>query len=310
MVELSSFEVLVPASTSNLGAGFDCFGIALNLYLSVRAIRNQDQNSKCAVETTGEGAGELPQGEENLIFRAMRAVAKKRGLSLPPVRLVVQNEIPLGRGLGSSGAAALAGAMLAGPLCNTRISDEVILECALAIEGHADNLAACFYGGWTVACTGGDGAILALKLKWPEELKLLIVSPEVQISTAEARGALPVTLRYDMAIYNVQRAALFCAAIQERAYDYIWEAMKDRLHQEYRCNMAPGLKAALSVPRMPGLLGVAMSGAGPSVVAVAIDSFDQIGSTIAKCFNDGGLKTTTRLLDVDSTGFRIRELIN
>src|SRR5436853_5760089 len=141
------FEVRVPASTSNLGAGFDCFGLALQLYLTVRATIAPEWSEPCQVEITGEGEGELPRGTDNLIYRAMSFTAEREGLTLPPVRLDVHNQIPLGRGLGSSAAAIVAGITLCALACGKEIGDDVALNYALEMEGHADNVAAAIYGG-------------------------------------------------------------------------------------------------------------------------------------------------------------------
>jgi len=159
-----SVEVRVPASTSNLGAGFDCFGLALRLYLNVRATVLPEAGAPCRVRTAGEGGGAaLPRDSENLIFRAMRLAAEREGLSLPRVRLAVRNEIPLGRGLGSSAAAIVAGLSLAAALCGREPSDETLLRYAVELEGHADNVAASLLGGWVTTCVVEDGRVLALK---------------------------------------------------------------------------------------------------------------------------------------------------
>jgi len=185
-------EVRVPASTSNLGAGFDCFGLALRLYLSVRATVAPEAGETCRVRTAGEGSGAaLPRDSENLIFRAMRLAAEREGLSLPRVRLAVRNEIPLGRGLGSSAAAIVAGLSLAAALCGREPSDETLLRYAVELEGHADNVAASLHGGWVTTCVVEDGGVLALRRRWPAEIKAVVVSPHVALDTSRARAALP-----------------------------------------------------------------------------------------------------------------------
>src|SRR5256885_8513325 len=150
-----SVEVRVPASTSNLGAGFDCFGLALRLYLTVRATVAPETSDPCRVRTTGEGCGaSLPNGDGNLIFRSMRLAAERENLSLPRVRLAVRNEIPLGRGLGSSASAIVAGLTLCAALCGREFSDETLLRYANELEGHADNVAASLLGGGVTTFVG------------------------------------------------------------------------------------------------------------------------------------------------------------
>jgi homoserine kinase len=159
-----SVHVRVPASTSNLGAGFDCFGLALRLYLNVRAtVAHGARARACRARSSGAGADtRLPRSDENLIYRAMRVAADGEGWSLPPVRLAVRNDIPLGRGLGSSAAAIIAGLTLAASLCERQLTDETLLRYATELEGHADNVAASLLGGWVTTCVRDDASVLAV----------------------------------------------------------------------------------------------------------------------------------------------------
>src|ERR1041385_6490040 len=241
-------EVRVPASTSNLGPGFDCFGLALKLYLTARATAVPDATEPCTVITTGAKENEaLPRNAVNLIYRAMAFAARREGLSLPPVDLRVHNDIPLASGLGSSAAAIVAGIKLGGLLAGRDIPDETIQNYATEFEGHPDN----------------------------------------------------------DAVHNLQRSALFISAIAQQRYDILWEAMRDRLHQPQRESLVPGLAEALALPRMPGLLGIALSGAGPSILALVNDNDDEIGARVASCFEARGIEATIRALEVDNEGCRV-----
>lgn len=306
-----TFEVRVPASTSNLGAGFDCFGLALQLYLTVRATIVSGASEPCRVRILGEREGErqaLPRTADNLIFRAMQLAAEREGLSLPTLRLAVHNELPLGRGLGSSAAAIIAGITLCSLVCEREITEQNALRYALEMEGHADNIAPALYGGWVVTCPKPGGDVVAVKRDWPPDIKVIVVSPHAPLNTALARSALPATIELEDAVYNIQRAALFGAALETGAYDLLWEAMQDRVHQAYRKPFVRGLSEALATPKQPGLLGLAMSGAGPSVIALAGDHFREIGEAIAERFRLCGTETTTRLLDVDTEGRKMKIL--
>ncbi|HEX8143087.1 MAG TPA: homoserine kinase [Pyrinomonadaceae bacterium] len=304
-----SVEVRVPASTSNLGAGFDCFGLALRLYLTVRARAVPSSHAACRVRSIrisgdAERAVELPSTEDNLILRAMRYAAEREGLSLPRVRLAVHNELPMGRGLGSSAAAILAGLTLCSLLCERELALETVLRYAFEMEGHADNVAAQLYGGLVVSCVTEDGGIVAVKRRWPQDLKVIVVSPDVSLKTVESRAALPRTVSHDDAVYNLQRAALFGAALEAGAYDLLREAMRDRLHQSHRQSLVKGLSDALATPPRAGLVGLALSGSGPSVVALARDNFQEIGEGIAASFRRQDVAATVRLLEVDNEGIR------
>lgn len=302
------FEVRVPASTSNLGAGFDCFGLALRLYLTVRGSVARDQREPCRIRTSHlEGGASLPRTTDNLIFQAMRFTARRLGQQLPSVRLAVHNEIPLGRGLGSSASAIIAGIKLCALVCGSELSDDALLAYATELDGHADNVAPSLFGGWVVTCNAEDGSVLALKKRWPPEVKILVVSPDIELETRRARAALPQMVRYADAVHNLQRTALFTAAIEAGAYELLWEAMRDRLHQEHRAALLPYLSEALATPRLPGLLGIALSGAGPSILALARENFEEIGKAIAGSFQRQNIRTTVRLLEVDEEGLRIEQ---
>lgn len=295
-----SFEVRVPASTSNLGPGFDCFGLALKLYLRVRATSAPGGSEPCRVTTTGAKENEsLPRNAVNLIYRAMSFAARAEGTTLPPVELKVHNEIPLASGLGSSAAAIVAGIKLAGLIADKEIPDERILNYATEFEGHPDNVAASLYGGFLASCVYDDQAVLAIKFDWPSQIRVAVVSPHAQLPTHVARAALPRMVSRLDAVHNLQRTALFTGAIAQQRYDLVWEAMRDRLHQPQRESLVPGLAQALALPRMTGLLGIALSGAGPSIVALVESNEEEIGRRIASCFS---VESTIRTLDVDNEG--------
>ena len=302
MNQSRTFEVRVPASTSNLGAGFDCFGLALQLYLTVSATV-VDSTLKCNIRFgPGKENANLPQTAENLIYRAMSYVAGRERLTLPPVDLLVDNEIPISRGLGSSATAIVAGIKLCELLCEHPLTNDKVLHYATEFEGHADNVAASLLGGFVVTCISRQGEIVVVKKEWPAEIKIVIVAPDSPLETRLARAALPRHVNHVDAVFNLQRAALFNAALTEHRYDLLWEAMQDRLHQEKRQSLVPGLAEALATPPMPGLLGLALSGAGPSVLALAQNNSAEIGKAIAQCFKRHGIYSSVRQLEIDSTG--------
>ena len=296
-------EVRVPGSTSNLGAGFDCFGLALKLYLTVRATAEPESSELCRVTTTGaKENGSLPRNAVNLIYRAMSFAARREFVSLPPVELHVHNEIPLASGLGSSAAAIVAGIKLGGLITGREISDQLIQNYATEFEGHPDNITASLYGGFTVSCMQSDGTAVSTKFVWPNHIRVIVVSPHSQLPTHVARAALPRTVSRVDAVHNLQRTALFTSALAQQRYDLLWESMRDRLHQPQRESLVPGLAEALALPRMHGLLGIALSGAGPSIVALVDDNDDEIGERLASCFTAHKIESTVRILEVDNQG--------
>lgn len=297
--------VRLPASTSNLGPGFDCFGLALKLYLTVRATPMPGASEPCRVTTTGEKENEaLPRDSVNLIYRAMTFVARRETLSLPPVDLVVHNEIPLASGLGSSAAAIVAGIKLAGLISGQELSDQVIQNYATEFEGHPDNVAPALYGGFSASCVRSDGTVVSARFDWPPQIRVVVISPHSQLSTHVARAALPRNVSRLDAVYNLQRTALFTSALAQQRYDLLWEATRDRLHQSQRESLVPGSAEALALPPMQGLVGIALSGAGPSIVALADDNEDEIGERVASCFRAHGIESTVRVVEADNEGCR------
>jgi homoserine kinase len=302
-----SAEVQIPGSTSNLGPGFDCFGLALKLFLTIRATVHDDAKEPCRVRTTGPRENStLPRNAANLIYRAMGFAARQEGISLPRVDLAVHNEIPLASGLGSSAAAIIGGIKLLALLSGRELSDQTIQNYATEFEGHPDNIAACLYGGFVVSSLNSDGEVRSIRFDWPSMIKVVVVSPQSQLPTHVARAALSRNLSRIDAVFNLQRTALFTAAIAQNRFDLLWEAMRDRLHQPQRQKLVPGLAEALELPQTPGLLGIALSGAGPSILALVDKNAEEIGKKIQDCFGAHKTRSTTRILEVDNAGCRVQ----
>lgn len=304
--ESRAFEVCLPASTSNLGPGFDCFGLALKLYLTVRCSVATKAKEPCRVRTTGAKEDRaLPRNASNLIYRAMSFAAKREAMELPPVDMIVHNEIPLASGLGSSAAAIVAGIKLCGLLTGRKINNQTIQDYSTEFEGHPDNVTATLFGGFVASCVTNDGSVVTTRFDWPKHIRVVVVSPRSQLPTYVARAALPRSISRADAVHNLQRTAVFISALSQKRYDLFWEAMRDRLHQPRRESLVPGLAEALALPQMPGLLGVALSGAGPSIVALVDANEKQIGNKIASCFRAHNIQSTVRVLDVDNEGCRV-----
>jgi homoserine kinase len=304
-----SIDVRVPASTANLGAGFDCLGLALELYLNVRATVISKPGGRVAIRSRGvRGSSALPSvPEENLIFRAMRHTAEREDVHLPPVRLAVQNDIPMASGLGSSAAATVAGVVLGFAVAGRPVPKEAALQYAAEVEGHTDNIAASLLGGLVVTFARADGSILGVQKRWPKMIRVVAVTPLFELATKKSRAVLPKMVERADAVHNLQRSALLVAALEERRYDLIWDALHDRLHQPYRQALIPGLEDILAIPKMAGLLGIALSGSGPSAIALATDRFEAIGKEIASRFEKNGLSATYQTLEVAQEGFSTSE---
>ena len=228
----------IPASTSNLGAGFDALSLAVNRYLTVSI----EESSKFDIQATGVSVDSIPTGPENLIVHVAQSVAAERAWKLPVFALKIENQIPLARGLGSSAAAIIAGITCYELMSNDRLSSDEIFRFALGFEPHPDNLAAALYGGLISAATSAEGTVSVARLKWQPAVTPLVVIPEFELSTEKARGVLPKDYSRADAVYNIQRSALAVAALTTGQWTLLREAMRDRVHQEYRASLIPGLE--------------------------------------------------------------------
>lgn len=272
----SDFEIRVPGSIANLGPGFDTLAVAVQLYLrlSVQVLNDvnklQFEFKDCVVDG------------ENYIERAFLFLASQRGGGFPSLHVQVTSEIPMKGGLGSSAAATVAGLRLyesiAGPL-----PAQGLLNAACALEGHPDNVAAALLGGLTISCQLPDRSVFAVKLRWPERLSFLVLTPQVPLSTESSRNVLPDFISREDAVFNLQRVALLLQALQSGEFPLLREALQDRMHQPSRGRIVPGLDAALALQH-PDLLGVCLSGAGPSIVALAERNLGEVEALLGRTF--------------------------
>ena len=292
-------HVTIPATSANLGPGFDALGLALTLYNEVEV----SAASETTVAVEGEGAGRLPSSDKNVIVRAMRLVYEAAGRRAESWAIRCVNRIPPARGLGSSAAAWVGGIAAANALLGSPLDRAAMLKLAARAEGHPDNVAAAVYGGLTVA--SGDGeTVVALTLPVPPALVWVALIPEVTSSTSEARAVLPATVPRADAVFNVQRVALLLASLQAGRVDTLGAALDDRLHQPYRRKLFPWMPAVIDAARSAGALGCALSGAGPSLLAIApgVTEGDAVATAMQKALSRAGIAGTARTLSVDTRG--------
>jgi homoserine kinase len=256
-------KIRVPASTSNLGSGFDCFGLALKLYLTVE----MDFSGSLEISAVGEGCTEIPKDETNLFYQSAQKIFNKVGKQRPGLKIKIENRIPLSRGLGSSGAAIIAGLVGASKLAGIQLTNEEILNLANDIEGHPENAAAALLGGLTINCVS-DGRVLSKKIFVAENLRAVLVIPELRISTHEARNILPRTVTREDAVFNLQRSALLAHAFIAKDYPVLKTAMQDRLHQPFRKHLIPSYDVFEHAGYQNGALGVCISGSGSAILGI------------------------------------------
>jgi len=301
-------RVRVPASTANLGAGFDALGMALGLYNEIEVERGGDgDDMRLAIE--GEGAERLQAlGAQNLAARAVSGTLAHLGM--PPAGISVRmiNRIPLSRGLGSSSAAVVGGVAGAAALAGVSLSAEELLDLALPLEGHPDNIAPALLGGLTVA-TLVEGKVRCVKLPVPDSLQAVAVIPDFRLSTAKARQALPPMVPRGDAVFNVGRVALFLAGLQAGRLDLLREGVKDRLHQPYRAAFVPGMWEVLAAGEHAGALACFLSGAGPTLLALVAGDPGDVGQRMVQCWQEkAGVTARAQALTIDREGVRVDRL--
>ena len=300
---MTTVTVETPASVANLGPGFDCLGLALNLWNQVvfslegRGLR---------VKLHGEGDDLLPANEHNLVARAALRVYQTVGAELPGGLLIeCENRIPMGGGLGSSAAAIISGLVGANALLGCPLSDDELLRLATAMEGHPDNVASALRGGLTLVTTIGEG-VLARRLP-VMPLQVAVAVPAVHLPTQVARAALPREVPLMDAVFNIGRAAFVVEALRSGDLDLLGKVMEDRLHQPYRLKLIPGAEAAFAAARRAGAAAVALAGAGPTIIAFCAASEDPVkvhavASAMANAFDRSGILARRLVLTLSERG--------
>lgn len=263
-------KLKLPATSANLGPGFDAAGLAMSMHLRVEA----QEAPEFSLRAFGRDAERCGWVQRNLILDTYKSVLAAAGRDVRPIALTLQNEIPLGMGCGSSAAALLAGVAMADSFGGLGLGDVGIVAEASRREGHPDNVAACWFGGFTVSALTDSGVDVATFAGHPEWRLLLVVQP-TSLATRQARALLPDAFSKADTVFNVQRTAMLVAAFAQRRLDLLATAMEDRLHQPYRLEACPLLKMLLPLSGSGGVAGAALSGAGPSVLMVLATDADE-----------------------------------
>lgn len=299
---MSWYTVRVPASSANLGPGFDALGLALGVYLTCRFRRSES----LVIRAAGRDTARISTGPDNLIWRTALAVAESHHASMPPIELEIDNDIPLSRGMGSSAAALTAGVVIADQLLGLGWKPLRILDEAARLEGHPDNVAACTLGSIVASAIDSGGVARAVRIDLPQKFSVGIVVPDFELPTSHSRSVLPDCYSAADAVFNVQRAALLVAALATGSTAAFPAALEDRFHQPYRSSLVPGLEEILKL-RAPGLLGCALSGAGPSVVVFFERNHESVCDLVRQIFRLRGHESELLVANIADHGFRLWE---
>ena len=305
----------VPATTANLGSGFDTLGMALTLY-NIFNVVELLPSGEFACQTLGEGMDELANAKDNMIFQSYLRACQEWGVTEPRgFRLESCNAVPLNRGLGSSSTAVVAGVLLANLLNGRETPEAELLRVMTLIEGHPDNVVPCFIGGMTVSCWDGENLRYVKLPALPDDLYVIAAVPDFQVHTEDARRILPPSVPFKDAVFNVSHASLLCAAWAMGRWDLLRVGMDDRLHQPHRARLFPGGEEILTEIRAhPDCVATAISGSGPTMIAIVKGNSNsplagpaaQLAGAMCRIFTRGGVASHFFVLNCAPAGTTVQ----
>lgn len=295
----------IPATSANLGSGFDTIGMAVSLYNIFKVIDLRPAGDY-KIEALGEGSRELANPKSNLVIKAYEDTCARWNVKGPGFSLWCHNIIPLCRGLGSSAGAVVGGVLIAKYLTGYDADDAELLRAMTVVEGHPDNVAPCYLGGMVVSCWDGKDLRYVNLHALPPEVLCVAAVPDEKVKTSDARKALPKEVPFSDAVFNVGRAALLTAAWATGKWDYLKWGMDDKLHQPYRSKLFSGGDVIFSrVQSLPECISVAISGSGPTVIALVKGSTQRVAEAMCRTFTEYGVRSQFYVLDGCAEGARV-----
>lgn len=290
-------KVKVPASSANMGAGFDTLGAALSLYSRLEV---EEIESGLVIETKNAGSF-IPTDKNNLVYRAMEVVFKETGYTPDGLLIRQDSDIPVTRGLGSSSGCIIGGMLAANALSGRKLSYSKILDLATKMEGHPDNVAPALYGGLCVSLSH-KGQTITRSIKIDPKIKFAVMIPDFFVATRKSRGVLPDMVDRRDASFNIQRASMFVYAMEHGDMDILKYAVEDKLHQPYRKNYVEGFDEILEYSCKCGARAAYLSGSGPTIVAILDDNYNEFTKLMHEYFKANSHEWVCRVLDIDNVG--------
>lgn len=310
-------SVKVPATSANIGPGFDCLGLALPIYNTVTIEETVlpgtgiEINLMSEEETPMEEMifDNIPKDENNIVYKAVEMLYNSIGQEPSELRINIQSQIPITRGLGSSAAVIVGGLIAANKLLGSPADETALLSIATEVEGHPDNVAPAILGGFVLSSQEDDGTITYSKLEWPSEWDITVCIPDFELSTNIARSVLPESVPLSDAVFNAKHLALLIDAVNTKNDKLMKIALKDKLHQPYREKLVPGMREIMEAfKHEDGILGCVLSGAGPTMLVISNKyDLDKIKSTVKEIWESQSIKTDIRTLKIEPQGAMIIE---
>lgn len=306
---MKDFTVTVPASTSNLGPGFDVIGLALNLYNKYN-FKILDSTSAKLEYSSNIPESEIPYSKDNLVYRAFDYVFKKEDKETPSIKIHFEAQIPTTGGFGSSSTAIVAGLMAANQILGNPYDQNKLLKIGTQLDGHPDNITPAIVGG-LVVCLYADSTHNFVKLAWDQNLFFVAITPDFKVPTANARSVLPSHVEFQDAVFNIGYSSLLVAALAAKDTEVLKKCFKDRLHQHYRAKLVPGMQCVLDCGVEAGAIGTMLSGAGSTLIAVVDNqkTAETVGLAMQSAWLQSSVKSEIRYLRAIDQGAIIKSNI-
>lgn len=307
-------SIKVPATTANIGPGFDCLGMALPIYNTITIEETVLPGTGIEINVIADtsGADELslehiPLDENSIVYKAVELLYNSIGQSPSELKITIHSQIPITRGLGSSASVIVGGLLAANELLGRPADEVALLSIATEVEGHPDNVTPAIVGGLVLASQEEDGSVLYRKLDWPDEWQITVCVPDYELATDIARSVLPKEVPMQDAIFNAQRLAMFVQAVNTKDSELMKAALHDKLHQPYRMKLVPGLEKIMeNLKHEENVLGCVLSGAGPSILIISHkNGIDKIHSIVKETWADLNVKAEVRTLPIEKNGAQI-----
>jgi len=307
-------SVKVPATTANIGSGFDCLGMALPLYNTITIEETVLPGTGIEINVLNDNASEddlltehIPLDENSIIYKAVELLYNSIGQTPSELKITVQSQIPIARGLGSSASVIVVGLLAANELLGRPADEVALLSIATEVEGHPDNVTPAIVGGLVLSSQEDDGTILYRKLDWPEEWAITVCVPDYELSTDISRSVLPKEVPMEDAVFNAKRLGMFIEAVNTKDTDLMKYALQDRLHQPYRMKLVPGLEQIIeNLKHEENVIGCVLSGAGPSILIISHkNNLDKIKSIVKETWESMNVKVNIMTMPVEKDGAQI-----
>ncbi len=301
-------SVKVPATTANVGPGFDCFGMALSMYNVVTLEETVYPTKGLEINILSDSKDDLsaitiPTDKSNIVYKAVELLYNYTGQVPPALRINIKSNIPIAKGLGSSASVIVGGVIAANKLLGDPADEDALLSIANEVEGHPDNTTPAMLGGFVLSSAEEDGSIIHRKIEWPDDWKLTVCIPDYELATQISRSVLPEKVDLQDALYNAKRCALFVQALHTKDSDLLKVALYDKLHQPYRTRLVPGFDEITTNLKEIDVLGTVLSGAGPSILVISENSkVDDVKNTVKSTWESIGIRSSIKTVDIDTTG--------